>query len=392
MEKKILVCGVANSGNLGDRIIAESMNFIIKNTDDQYNLVNFDFTNGVVNKTYQTSEIKLNSNSYLKKLIPDFLRRLKVYKKFKYNNDLKCALSKSIEESDYIIIGGGHLLIDNYLTFPIGINNIVREARKKNKPVIIAFVGAKGSWSIIAKKMFLESLKYASLISVRDSDSKEFLTFIDPNLKNKIVSISDPALFVKDMYKGDYIASKTKRIGLGVMDPNEIKRHSHVNWNREDSANWWSTIAKRFVDLGYSVTIFTNGAPTDNGFVEYYIKKQLGNVQGVTFSYYPESYLDIIKTVNEQDCIVAQRLHACLPSISFMKPTFGVKWDVKLESIFKELDLEDNLIDFNDNVEHTILKINKMLNRNKTLNQRTIKIITDKKKEMLSFVKRGLKN
>ena len=89
--KKILVCGVANSGNLGDRIIAESVNHLIHSSHSDYKVCNFDFTTGKV-VDFENNNINLNSSSVIKKIIPDFMRSYKVKKKYKTNINLKFLL------------------------------------------------------------------------------------------------------------------------------------------------------------------------------------------------------------------------------------------------------------------------------------------------------------
>jgi polysaccharide pyruvyl transferase WcaK-like protein len=387
--KRVLVCGVANSKNLGDRLIAATVNYIIQLSRDQYQISNFDITVGKVGKFSDDAKVKLNSISTAKKLIPDFMRSMKVLINYKKNYKLASELKESIFNSDIVVIGGGHLLIDNYLNFPIGINNIIKEARINNIPVIFSFVGAKGPWSKLAKKFFLDALHYAEYISVRDSDSKKFLISIDHNLEKKIIVLSDPALFVNELY-GNNKTNYTKKIGLGIMDPNLIRKHSNLYWSREDSATWWSVLIKKLIALGYEVTIFTNGDPTDNGFVDNFIKLEVSNIKGVSFNDYPRDYEDIIATIEKQDLIIAQRLHACLPSISLMKHTFGVMWDKKLESIFNDLGLNDYIIDFNDDVESVVKKILNKIDNSCVLDKSVLEIIDTKKREMIDFVEKRI--
>ena len=388
--KKVLVCGVGNSRNLGDRIIAETINYLIHLSDEPIQVTNFDFTVGKVQNSEKNTKIKLNSTSLLKKLTPNFFRRIKVLNHYKNNNSLKIELEECIANTDLIVIGGGHLLIDNYLNFPKGINNIVKVAKSNNIPVVFSFVGAKGPWNKLAKMYLLEALDYARCISVRDSDSKDFLVSISKDLKSKVVVLSDPALFVKEMCDYKQKVQAKKKIGLGIMDPHELKRHSNFKWSRDESAFWWSTLTKKLISLGFDVNIFTNGSPTDNGFVEFFIKKELGENKNVFYSDYPSDYSDLISIIQQQDIVIAQRLHACLPSISLGKNTFGVIWDRKLSSIFRELRLEDNLIDFTKDTENIIKQIITNLDENNNLVNRVNEVINIKKKEMLKFAREEL--
>lgn len=387
MKKKILVCGVPNSDNLGDKVIAESMKFILNKVDEGYKIENFDITDGRAISKANAEPILLNSNSLYKKVIPNFMRRLKVQRNYKRNSILITEVEEEVRNSDLIIIGGGHLLIDNYLSFPIGIYNIVKEAKKNNIPVSIAFVGAKGPWSYFAKKKFLEVLNYAKHISVRDSDSKEFLTSINKELEEKVIILSDPALFVDEIEKSKKKVNSRKHIGLGVMDPNEMLRHSNVKWDRDEAAKWWITLTKKLFENNFEVSIFTNGAKTDNAFVENYLKKNLQKYENVNFIEYPKNYKELLKTISNFEIVIAQRLHACLPSISYKNITYGIKWDRKLENIFKDLFLDNYLINCDDDIDELFEKITNNMEVSKDLEE-SIKV---GKKEMQNFVEKIVK-
>ncbi|KYG59429.1 polysaccharide pyruvyl transferase family protein [Planococcus maritimus] len=384
--KRILLCGVPNSGNLGDRVIAESINYIFSTSHNSYEIQNFDLTNGLMRKEQKLVKIGLASSNFTKRMIPNSLRRRKVINVYKKNSSLTISIKKHISETDVVVIGGGHLLIDNYLNFPTAIDNIVKEAKIQGIPVIFAFVGAKGPWSKTAKELLTSALEYATYIVVRDRDSKEFLLSINKNLNEKLVAISDPALFVKEIIGVSSEEKVKTNIGLGIMDPNEIRRHSNLRWSRRKSALWWSELAKNLVSKGYQVSIFTNGAATDNGFVEYFIKKELKDVQEVDYCEYPTTHVMLLNSIKKQDIIIAQRLHACLPAISLGKITFGLAWDRKLENILKELDLADFLIDFNDSPTLNMNKIELQLAVKDSDKLKNENLINAKKREMLAFV------
>lgn len=388
--KNILVCGVANSGNLGDRIIAESLKYIIEISNEDYAVTNFDFTNGLVKGSKKNIEINLSSANIFKRLTPNSFRRVKVATFYRGNQELKAELENNLNNTDIVVIGGGHLLIDNYLNFAIGINNIIKLAKTKNIPVVFAFVGAKGPWSKEAKKLFLEALEYASHIVVRDIDSKQFLLSISKNIESKLISISDPALYVNEITRVNTKKANLRKIGLGIMDPNEMRRHSNFYWSRNESAVWWNKLVEKLIELGYEVSIFTNGASTDNAFVESYIKKRLSNNKEVSFYTYPSDYKKLLDIIQDQDIIIAQRLHACLPAISLGKPTFGILWDRKLESIFDELGLMDNKIDFKESIEFTVDNILLQLSKNDNVLKELNEVMDAKKREMLAFVKREI--
>lgn len=382
--KNILVCGVPNSNNLGDRIIAETMSYLLE-SEKSYNTVNFDINQGVVNKEISEAKIALNASNFKKKITPNLLRKVKSYYLQMSNKKTMLDLEKYVGDADLIVVGGGHLFIDTYLSFPLALKKIKDEAKKQNKTLIISFVGARGPWSKLGKKYFKEILEYASKITVRDKDSKSFLSSMFPSMENKIVAMSDPALFVKDIInKNEVYSDNRKSIGLGVMDPYEIKRHTGQYWNREQCANWWKNLSSEFIEKGYKVNIFTNGAATDNAFVEFYLKN-INDSENIYFHSYPTKTSDIYDAIKSNDIIIAQRLHACLPSISIGKPTFGIMWDNKIKSIFEELGLEKYLIKYD--VEAKELANYIFNNINSKSNHSNREKIKDKRQEMKNYIR-----
>ncbi|WP_068774093.1 polysaccharide pyruvyl transferase family protein [Paenibacillus sp. FJAT-26967] len=403
--KHILLAGVPHSTNLGDGLIAMTVNQLIRTCGD-YTITNFDLTAGLYNEPQVTKAdkegkvYKLNEVSVKKKLTPDFLRYVKSYsvhkKKDRVLND---QIRQLVADSDAVLIGGGHLFIDTYLSFPIAMRRLVMEVRRQRKPLHIVFVGMRGPWSFLARRWFTEILQYAKTISVRDEDSLAYLLSFDSSLARKAVALSDPALVTREAFpepaarfsvssrmaakQGD---SSVQTIGLGIMDPNEMRRHSPFLWDRDDCADWWYRLAQGVVEGGGRVRIFTNGADTDNAFVEHYIKPRLAAVRDVEFASYPADVSDLVDSIRDCDAVIAQRLHACIPAISFGKPTYGIAWDKKLASIFKDLGLSQYVVDFRSDPRFVLAQ----MAPDTRSQEGATRIVNDKKRDLVAYVGRIL--
>ncbi|WP_127499379.1 polysaccharide pyruvyl transferase family protein [Paenibacillus glycanilyticus] len=376
--KKVLLAGVPKSPNLGDGLIAYTLNRIIS-MRGKHQVIHFDLLDGRCDQSMpiysargglhyalagppasaaaqyaSAPAVKLNSAGSGKKMTPDALRRLKAYWIHRGKNEkLNRELQQAVEESEAVFIGGGHLLIDTYWTFPLAVRRVADEAKRQGKPLHILLVGARGPWSTQARRWLLGACRYATSIAVRDEDSRRFLLDLDPKLAVKTVTLADPALFTPEAFGLTEAAagqekSGRRKIGLGVMDPHEMNRHCELRWEREACADWWLQAAKVAIGAGHNVSFFTNGAASDNAFVEEFVKPRLAGLKGVEFTPYPTTVEQLVGTIAACDTVIAQRLHACIPSLAMGKPTYGLIWDRKLENIFADLGMKSQLIDFRE--------------------------------------------
>ncbi|QHW34313.1 polysaccharide pyruvyl transferase family protein [Paenibacillus rhizovicinus] len=430
----VLLAGVPKSPNLGDGLIARTLTHII-HMHGSHKVIHFDITQGeveegIAERAAQPSLPRINDAGLKKRATPDSLRMMKAYWIHrKKDATVGEPLKELVAQSDAVFLGGGHLLIDTYLTFPLAVKRVADEARRQRKPLHIVLVGARGPWSSPARHWFRRACKYATTITLRDEESRKFLLDKDPSLAGKTFALSDPALFTRETFeaalsgvreaaaaadrefgsvpaygasgrgKGSrrsaasssaaaspaaasagrrasalfdanavdadaggrvsayrsnpggirVVASATAErriVGLGIMDPNELKRASEHRWERETCADWWRDAAATLLAQDCEVRVFTNGAATDNGFVEEYVKPRCEGLPHVSFYPYPSTVDALYRQIAECDAVIAQRLHACLPSAAMLKPTYAIVWDKKLSDIFTDLGLADKLVDF----------------------------------------------
>jgi len=390
LGNKYLIVGLPFSRNLGDRLINDSINFIFK--EKGIELINYDLTESKVwdNETrLSMSNPKDNNKSHMamkkeKKYIPNFLRTVKSYQIQKYRFK-KSDIKKIISSVDKVIIGGGNLLIDDFLAFPSAMNFIAKEAIKQNKELHIFCIGANKNWSNTARKLFTSTLQMATTISTRDEISKVILLEKYPELENKIFLLSDPAIFSNDLLNNGVSeirkCDSISTVGIGIMHPFETKKRTLKNYNYSNVADWWINLINYFLINGYKVNIFSNGSPNDDFFIEQYIKKKSTNFfnSQYVFCDYLKDSNELIKLISEFDIVIAQRLHACIPAIALNKPTGGVIWDVKVEANFNNLMIGKNLLNIDQ-------EFNKSINVIENLKKVDNDILIAKKKEIITFI------
>lgn len=467
----VLLAGVPKSPNLGDGLIARTLTHLIQ-MHGPHEVIHFDLTHGRFagdssdeGEARHPGSYRLNGDGLQKRATPDSLRMAKAYWIHRRNHSrINGELRKMVAQSDAVMIGGGHLFIDTYLTFPLAVRRVAAEAARQRKPLHIMLVGARGPWSTPAKAWFRSVCRYASTIAVRDEESRSYLLSVDASLAEKLIALSDPALFTEETFasivqsqplmgsndaavyaaadagspqiaatsvitapRTEAIssgsvgviaaprtaavssatvglidpprtasastssvglldppepASPARIIGLGIMDPNEMRRSTELRWDREQCAEWWRTTAALLADRGYEVRVFTNGADTDNAFVEQMVKPRCKDMPKVSFYSYPTTVNGLIAQIADCDAVIAQRLHACLPAISMRKPTYGIIWDKKLSSIFRDLNLAHHLINFNHPAGEAVAGMR--LDENPTA--RSLQTMMDKKEQLYKHI------
>jgi len=130
---KVLIIGEIYSENLGDGAIAEANKFLIEkycNSKARY----LDMSNRKDFNIYEINQNESNTFSilnYIKKLNKFFMRNsayssivFLTILQFKEKKKIIDNLKLSLEDVDLVIIGGGQLLMDNHLSFPVRLYTI----------------------------------------------------------------------------------------------------------------------------------------------------------------------------------------------------------------------------------------------------------------------------
>jgi len=333
----VLIVGAGKSPNVGDQLIEKvlgctiSEQFGFVKTINYYDLSYGEYDINFLHPEVDISTVKENKESSEKYYLPRFMKTLL---SVKWNDNQTKDL---VKKSDVVIIGGGHLLIDNYGVFLLNIIKITRLAKKYNKKVFFWSVGVGKTHSLIWK--ILAKLYFSSIpLYTRDNISYKRAKKLG---LNSICSQLDPAFMINAERK----PTLNRKLGLFIMDPYEMVRHCDSEYKREDIADWWIELihvaSKKFEEI----EIFNNGSLQDFKFINKYISPKIDlnliKVNGRALS------SDIlIEYVKKTDVILAQRLHAVIPSIAFGKKVLAIEWDDKLSNILADINFHESLISY----------------------------------------------
>lgn len=356
---KYVVAAVPYSDNLGDGVIADNIkSFLNRQGVDQVELCDISYRNEV--STFKNKESTMRHFVKLPQLIRQLI--VLIFFTLKYFRVGKKYLQDKLHHGDRLLIGGGQLISDVDLNFPLKLYFLIKQAEKYNIETRIVAVGVANKWNWLSK-IFMKRVLTSKVIiniSVRDDLSKK-------NLKSyfnitDVEILPDPALMsslVKE-YKFKQDRTGFKTVGLGVADIVGLNYSSdRINTYSDNDIKYIASIVQKNNSLGFNVSLFTNGATEDERFLHESIIPLLKK-EGLSHSYVKRSKTpcDLVRTISKFDFVVAYRLHANIVASSFKIPYFAIGWDNKVVSFFKSQHRDDyvfkSLKDLDENYESVI--------------------------------------
>ena len=339
---KIAICGEVYSENLGDGIIANSLKWLLLQNNPHIKISFVDFrcrdnypplaTNeddipGSIRKLHV---IFSQSSLYRKLSIPTlwYISKRKKFIKYCYQRIIDC---------DLVIIGGGQLLMDNNLNFPLKVREIIRISALLKKKVIFVACGVGRRWSALGIRTLKAALTNhaVKLVSVRDQGSLKTLMALIPEAESRYSIIYDPAICAADAYnikpKQDNI-----RIGLGISAPKELKRNLNSYkrfFSRKNIEYFWLELIEQLTSNDYKIALFTNGDPEDYDFTKIIWNKcyKLCHDGNIALLSRPTTPSILMEHISQFKTLIAHRLHANIIAYSMGIPSIGLIWDKKVE-------------------------------------------------------------
>jgi polysaccharide pyruvyl transferase WcaK-like protein len=349
MSQRIVICAEVWSDNLGDQVIAQCMQGLLQQVAPQANTEVLDLSARRRPQASSHTRERARTSPWLKlhdivaasrparrvlSLASWFLRRAPIAR-----SQTRQALAKA----DLLVIGGGQLLADNELAFPLRLAQLTKIAASMRVPIVILCCGVGERWSRIGSWLVARALARARFVCVRDVESKRRLEQF--GLARTPVEIAaDPAILAARYFR--IKASRPRRsIGLGVMAPQVVARHAAAEGRDATGLlQFWIGLARTLHEQGDSVELFTNGAAEDAKFaasVAAAIHEALGAVVNVRI---PSTAQEFVELIGGYSALVAYRLHACIVGVACGVPTLGLVWDDKVRAFFHEVGLEQHAV------------------------------------------------
>lgn len=262
-------------------------------------------------------------------------------------------LPGKLKDVDGLLIGGGQLLADANMNFPLKIHRLVSEAQARNVPFAIHSVGVAARWSPPARALFQQVLNSPNLqfLSVRDARSQANLIahFADMGLShlNPPQVFPDPGFLSAPMLLPNRPSAPRPtqhHIGLGVTHPTALALHGGMA-GAESWAQWYAATARALLEQGRQVTLFTNGAFED----ETCLAQTMAHLQDLEVvacqrAPRPGRPTELVQLISGFDAVISHRLHASIVAYSCGIAPVGLRWDKKLEGFFDLIKHPANLM------------------------------------------------
>jgi hypothetical protein len=257
---------------------------------------------------------------------------------------------RGLRGADAVVVGGGNLLTDSDLNFPLKISAALGEAARSYLPVAVHAVGVSPEWSRPGGRMFGRTLERARLArcSVRDHRSQDNWAahFSNRDILPATIAV-DPGVLASLWYPANRRPTDagSRRIGLCVTDPLAVRYHAS-----EASAatldTWYPAALRSLVESGFQVVLFTNGSPEDREYLYGNVSEWIRKAKGaVTLGRSFDTPQDLAALVSNCDAVIGHRMHACIAAYSYAVPAIGLRWDPKLDSFFELTGRKAHMLD-----------------------------------------------
>lgn len=340
---KLIVCGETYSSNLGDPIIAASLAEVIRRADPGCEVEFLDMsgrTSLATNRPSSSAEANLlrRGNRALRRRSPGWRRLTNAaHWRLRGRMPLERTCADRFVSATAVVIGGGQLLMDNDLDFPLKIQALVAAAERADLPVALHACGVGTRWSGYGRRLVAGALARPGLVSltVRDAESRATLLECFPHRAVEPDLCLDPALWASEAY-GMARDRTAGSVGLAIMDPQFMRPHLAGAGRAGDEAwiGFWREVVSGLLEGGWRVELFTNGAPEDEAFADRVAAGPVG--KKVTRIPRPVRPEDLVAAISRQSALVCARLHAGIIAYSLEVPTAAVLWDAKVRSFARE--------------------------------------------------------
>lgn len=345
---RVVLLNVKYSPNLGDGLLSECLERELERALPGSKVVSVDLAGRTA---YPSGHGRMRgiALAFLERL-PASLRRFTAWIMLRLVIALRLQrhYRAGLKGAEAVVVGGGNLLTDADLNFPMKIAGALAQANGLGLPVAIYAVGVSSKWSRRGLRVFTQALERAGPIwtSVRDAASQRAWQrhFAGRAVRLPLLAV-DPGVLASCHYPQSLRRPGARKVGVCITDPLAVRYHS----DPACSANleqWYPAALRSLVEHGFEVVLFTNGSPEDREYLHRRLHDWVRHARGpVVFGRSFESPADLAALVSGCNAIVGHRMHACIAAYSFGIPAIGLRWDEKLDSFFQLAGRDEHMLD-----------------------------------------------
>jgi polysaccharide pyruvyl transferase WcaK-like protein len=337
--KRIAVCGETYSANLGDQAIHACLLHLLKSVDPGVRTVSLDISGRAASQSKLAKRgMKRRVEAWQTKPVLSDVYRLayELYQPVRLKRLYSGSWGKELSTVQALVIGGGQLLMDDGLNFPLKLAALSKQARYLGLPTHFSACGVGSSWSAKGRKLVEGALVNAESVTLRDSLSSQRLGQMLPEIPHRVTF--DPAIWAADVYPAASTTEASRFTGLCVMSKDAFNARS-LN-TRYIEAEWmqlWLDLLNALLKRNHQVILFTTGSRNDQQFAdELFTQARLRGWRRVDLAQWPSSVPVLVDILRACRTVIAARLHAAVLANAFGIASIGLIWDQKVRAYYED--------------------------------------------------------
>jgi len=349
--KRLAICGELYSANVGDRAIHDSLHYLLKRLDPGIEIIPIDLS-GRISSSGPTERVGLNQRVALLAALPIFYPALMMLniasQQVKRLRGQRSRWRQRLETAELLVVGGGQLLMDDALNFPLKISSLAHVAQSLNLPFSFSACGVGSTHTWLGRRLLCDALVGAQSISLRDHLSQNRLKMLCPGLASQVTM--DPAIWAGDVYPFPPAGGNSGCIGLGVINRNEANLHlpREQRFSKHAWEQLWIELIGELAANNRQVELFTTGSPVDDLFAQALFAHAQGRGWAqVSLAMRPANPQQLLTSLRDYSVVVATRLHAAILANAIGISTIGLSWDTKVQTYYSESGRADLCFDLN---------------------------------------------
>lgn len=336
---RVVLCTLRYSDNLGDGVIGDCMEFLIKKQRPGFDVEHLDMAGRTGFSAPKESRL-----GYLRKIlfyacpVPMRGTAFRLLWPLLFEKRMAHACGHAFRENvDALVFGGGQMLNDVALNFPLKFQYVAKYASQRRTSMAMAGVGVSSNWSKRGLDCFRGALSSPlfKYVSVRDERSRNTLTSYLESRTSEVAVTLDPAIWSSEAYK---VVPREKsvdvlRVGFGIANPEELATQAQgENFSAASFDSFWLDVIDGVKSLNCKIVLFSNGAVEDDTYLRQFAAKLKSVRPDVLFEVLPraERPHELVSQIAGMDVIVAHRLHANIIAYSCSVPSIALVWDAKV--------------------------------------------------------------
>jgi len=251
--------------------------------------------------------------------------------------------------ADHVVLGGGNLIVDQDLNFPIKIHAALKNAAEKNIPVHIYGVGVGSDFSPKALQLFRDAFSECDLksVTVRDEKSRDnWETFFASYCNVDAKVVYDPGIVAAHCWPLPFCPAGVNSpidVAVGIMSPNELNYHNYGG-KFKHLDDWYLELVNILKQEDRNIVLFSNGSPEDSNYIKSHLMPKLENVS----MFIPNDQGELSSLIAHAKLTLAFRLHAVIPATSYGKHVVALEWDKKIRSFMSRIGKSDQSLNMRE--------------------------------------------